>query len=62
VDGAHLTLITAGGNDYLGGYSLGGLGRLWRFGGFSPSPDVAIPATAATLHYIYNHPPLLSDQ
>jgi hypothetical protein len=60
-DRAHLTLLTAGGRDFLGGYSLGGWGRLWRFGGFNVSPEVAIPVTAATLHYIYNHPPPLSD-
>jgi outer membrane protein assembly factor BamB/type 1 glutamine amidotransferase len=57
-DNAHLTLLVAGGRDYVGGYSLGGWGHLWRFGGFNVSPDVAFPVTAAILHYSYTHPPL----
>jgi outer membrane protein assembly factor BamB len=60
-DRSHLTLLTAGGRDYVGGYTLGGWGQFWRFGGFNVSLEVAIPVTASTLHYIYNHPPPLSD-
>ncbi len=61
-DDAHLTLIAAEGRDYMGGYSLGGWGRLWRFGGSRASAEMAIPVTAAIVHYTYTHPPQLSNQ
>jgi uncharacterized protein len=60
-DRSHLTLLTTGGQDYVGGYSLGGWGHFWRFGGFNVSKEVAIPVTASTLHYIYNNSPTLTD-
>lgn len=56
--GSRLTLLQGQrGNDFLGGYRLGGWGWFWRFGGTNPSPDAAIPAAVATLRYIYTHPP-----
>lgn len=61
-DDPHLTVLAVEGRDYMGGYSLGGWGRFWRFGGSRISAELAIPVTAEIIHYSYTHPPLLSSQ
>jgi hypothetical protein len=57
-DPGHLTLLAGAQADFLGAYRLDGWGYLWRFGGFNPNPNVALPAAAATMEYLYTHLPL----
>lgn len=57
-DPGHLTLVSGGANDFIGGYRLDGWGWFWRIGGFNPNPDVALPVAVAAMEYIYTHPPL----
>jgi len=54
----HATLVTGDGEDYIGGYRLGGWGWYWRIGGFRPEPGVAIPVIAAVLERLYTQPPV----
>ncbi|MBI5832399.1 MAG: hypothetical protein HZB16_08850, partial [Armatimonadetes bacterium] len=60
-DPGHVALVSAardGGDDFIGGYRLGGYGWLWRIGGFNPNPAVVTPVVVATLEYLAAHPPL----
>jgi len=57
-DPGHLTLLAGAQQDFLGAYRLDGWGYLWRVGGFSPNPNVVLPAATATMEYLYTHPPL----
>jgi hypothetical protein len=54
----HLTLLAGAQQDFLGAYRLDGWGYLWRIGGFWPNRSVVLPAAAATMQYLYTHPPL----
>jgi hypothetical protein len=59
-DPGHIALVAAaapGGEDYIGGYRLGGWGWLWRVGGFHPAPEVSQPVIAAALAHLVTHPP-----
>jgi hypothetical protein len=57
-DPGHLALLAGAQQDFLGAYRLDGWGYLWRIGGFWPNPSVVLPAAAATMEYLYTHPPL----
>lgn len=57
-DPGHVTLVAAGGVDYIGGYRLGGWGWFWRVGGFWPDERVTVPVVASCLRYVYTHPPV----
>ena len=57
-DPGHLALLAGAQQDFLGAYRLDGWGYLWRFGGFWPNPNAALPAAAATMEYLYTHPSL----
>ena len=57
LDPGHLTLVAGRETDWLGGYRLDGWGWLWRFGGFWPNPEVALPVTVAALEHLATHPP-----
>lgn len=57
-DPGHLALLAGAQQDFLGAYRLDGWGYLWRIGGFWPNPSVVLPAAAATVEYLYTHPPL----
>jgi hypothetical protein len=57
-DPGHLTLLAGAQQDFVGAYRLEGWGYLWRIGGFSPNPNVVLPAVTATMEYLYTQPPL----
>jgi hypothetical protein len=57
-DPGHLTLVAGARQDFIGAYRLQGWGTLWRIGGFSPNPQVALPVAVAAMEYLYTHPPL----
>lgn|GEM_PF-376157 len=54
-DPGHLTLLAGAQSDFLGAYRLDGWGYLWRFGGFSPNPNIVLPSTVAAMEYLYTH-------
>lgn len=57
---SHFALIAGEATHFIGGYSLGGWGRLWRIGGFRPNPEVAMPAVTKAIQYLFTHPPVPS--
>lgn len=56
-DPGHVTLVAGEQQDFIVGYRLEGWGWLWRIGGFSPDPQVALPVTVAALEHLYLSPP-----
>ena len=57
-DPGHVTLVAGRRQDFIAGYRLDGWGWLWRVGGFSPNPDVALPVAVKAMEHIATHPPL----
>jgi hypothetical protein len=57
IDAAHLTLVTGGPQDYIGGYRLEGWGWLWRVGGFWPDRELVLPVAVGAMEYVYTHAP-----
>jgi hypothetical protein len=61
-DPGHRVLVVSGNSHFLGAYRLEGWGWLWRLGGFSPDPQVALPVAVAITERLYREPPEPPDQ
>lgn len=47
---------------YIGAQRLGGVGLLWRIGGFNPDPAVSLPTVAQVINHLYTKPPVPSGK